>query len=563
MKKLLFTFFAVLMATTALFAGAFDKGGVTGVGGRALGMGDAFTAVSDDGSCVDWNTAGLVQLERSELNLFVGPLLNGKEYYTFLSFGSPFFQDTAWQLSVISLIHNDKNMTKEFTVLGSFASTLNLERTFSVGVSVKYLNYNSTATYTTGQTTLHGIANGLGLDLGLLYQVPLPLWGKKFNLGLFIQDVDTTLQWEGGLTDEQIPTDVRLGAAYYVEDNLIVSTDLEFFQDLNIAGQPLSEPLYDADNNTITSLTPSELRVHVGVEGWFFKRHLGLRGGYTAFATMPGEFTGGVSYKEDTWEVDYAYIGHAEHLGDSHRFSVILRFGQERSKMRAVSITRPPKNLTGYPANDAVNLTWEPTDDPNVTGYSVYLSKTQGSRYEPVIKRVKENYITITGLKNGTRYYFVVAAINNTYPPVESPYSNEASVVPAPVVPGTPDIFPIAKRTSVESNGAIGVKWGRMPSKNLAGYNLYITGTSGKGYVKVNPVPINDVGYVIKGLEVGKKYFYVITSVSKDIPPIESKFSRESTDIARPESTLGGSNTAPAAAPARNTGVNRTPKRVR
>ena len=255
---------------------------------------------------------------------------------------------------------------------------------------------------------------------------------------------------------------------------------------------------------------------------------------------MPGEFTGGVSYREDTWEVDYAYIGHAEHLGDSHRFSVILRFGQERSKMRAVSIIRPPKNLTGYPANEAVNLTWEPTEDPNVTGYSVYLSKSPGARYEPVIKRVRENYITITGLKNGTRYYFVVAAINNTYPSVESSNSNETSVVPAPVVPGTPEIFPIAKRTTVDTNGAIAVKWGRAPPKNLAGYNIYITDTSGKGYIKVNPTPIKTAGYVVKGLEVGKKYFIVFTSVSKDIPPIESKFSREMTDIAKPENTEGG-----------------------
>ena len=90
-KKLFFTVFAVLMAATALFAGAFDKGGVTGVGSRALGMGDAFTAVADDASCVDWNTAGLVQLERSELNLFIGPLLNGKEWYTFRGIRVAFF----------------------------------------------------------------------------------------------------------------------------------------------------------------------------------------------------------------------------------------------------------------------------------------------------------------------------------------------------------------------------------------------------------------------------------------------------------------------------------------
>src|SRR5512137_1412012 len=111
MKKILFVGLAFLLASTFCFAGAFDKGGVLGIGGRALGLGHAFTAVADDGSCIYWNSAGLIQLDRSELNLFVGPLLNGKEYYTFLAFGSPFFQDTAWQLSVISLIHNDKNMT--------------------------------------------------------------------------------------------------------------------------------------------------------------------------------------------------------------------------------------------------------------------------------------------------------------------------------------------------------------------------------------------------------------------------------------------------------------------
>lgn len=541
MKKIFFTLFLITTVNISLFAGAFDKGGVLGIGGRALGMGHAFTAIADDGSCIYWNTAGLIQLERSELNLFVGPLLNGKEYYTYISFGSPFFQDTAWQLSVISLIHNDANTTKEFTIVGSFAATLNLERTFSVGINLKYLNYNSTATYTIPgtTTTLHGIANGLGLDLGMLYQIPLPQWGKKINLGFFIQDVDTNLDWDGGLSDEKIPTSFRLGAAYYIEDNLLVTSDFEFFSDLNIAGRPIAEILYDAEGNTISSLPPEELRIHVGVEGWFFKRHLGLRGGYTSFVTMPGRFTGGATYKEDTWQVDYAYIGHAEHLGDSHRFSIIFRFGQEKSKIKAISVVRPPKNLQSYPGNNTVNLTWEPNEEPNVTGYAVYMSKSPGTRYIPVVKRIKENYVTIDGLNNGTRYYFVVTAINNTYPSVESPYSNETNAVPAPVIPGVPEIFPIAKKSTVEQNGAIEVNWGKMPPSNIAGYNIYITETSGKGYTKTNPSPIKDVKYIIRGLEVGKKYYVVLTSVTKDVPPIESKFSRELSFVAKPESTIG------------------------
>lgn len=539
MKKNFFLIFIfIVLLGNFVFGGAFDKGGVLGIGGRALGMGHAFGAVSDDGSAVYWNTAGLAQLERAELNLFLGPLLNGKEYYTFLSFGAPFFQDTVWQLSVISLIHNDKNNTKEFTVIGSFASSLNLERTFSVGVNIKYLNYNSTASYTTSSgVTLQGIANGIGLDLGVLYQIPLPQWGKKINLGLFIQDIDTTLHWQGGTTEEKIPTVFKVGSAYYIDDNLLATVDFDFFKDLNISGQPLETPIYDASRGiTITALVPQEHRIHVGVEGWFFKRHLGLRGGYTGFATMQGRFTGGATYKEDTWQIDYAYIGHAEHLGDSHRFNVALRFGLEKEKIRAISVIRPPKNLKAYPANNAVNLTWEPNEDPNVIGYSVYMSKSPGSRYIPIAKRVKENYVTVDGLQNGTRYYFVVAAINNTYPPVESNYSNEASAVPAPVVPGTPEVFPIAKPKKIEKNGVIDVRWGKMPPANLAGYNIYISETSGKGYVKVNPSPIKDVHYMVRGLEVGKKYYFVLTSVTNDVPPIESKFSQEWSDIAKPES---------------------------
>jgi hypothetical protein len=176
------------------------------------------------------------------------------------------------------------------------------------------------------------------------------------------------------------------------------------------------------------------------------------------------------------------------------------------------------------------------------------MSKSPGSRYIPVAKRIKENYVTIDGLKNGTRYYFVVAAINNTYPSVESAYSNETSIVPAPVVPGTPEVFPIAKPATVNQGGAVVVSWGRKPPPNSAGYNVYVTETSGKGYVKANASPINDSKYVVKGLEVGKKYYFVLTSVTKDVPPTESKYSKEMSDIAKPESTVDTGETPGAGA---------------
>ena len=39
---------------------------------RALGMGNAFTAVSDDYACLFYNPAGLARLEEGQLNLSIG-----------------------------------------------------------------------------------------------------------------------------------------------------------------------------------------------------------------------------------------------------------------------------------------------------------------------------------------------------------------------------------------------------------------------------------------------------------------------------------------------------------
>jgi len=47
-------------------AGAFDR---IGIGARPKGMGDAFTAISDDGNSIYWNPAGIARIEKSELSV--------------------------------------------------------------------------------------------------------------------------------------------------------------------------------------------------------------------------------------------------------------------------------------------------------------------------------------------------------------------------------------------------------------------------------------------------------------------------------------------------------------
>ncbi|HET6897417.1 MAG TPA: hypothetical protein VFK70_03675, partial [Vicinamibacteria bacterium] len=62
---------AALLVTLALATEARAQGvslNRAGSGARAAGMGDAFVAVSDDGTAASWNPAGLAQLRQPEFS---------------------------------------------------------------------------------------------------------------------------------------------------------------------------------------------------------------------------------------------------------------------------------------------------------------------------------------------------------------------------------------------------------------------------------------------------------------------------------------------------------------
>ena len=66
-KLLLAGFAAVIfsvMSCTHVFAGALST---SGQGSRALGMGGAFTAIADDGSCIYYNPAGMSQIDGTDI----------------------------------------------------------------------------------------------------------------------------------------------------------------------------------------------------------------------------------------------------------------------------------------------------------------------------------------------------------------------------------------------------------------------------------------------------------------------------------------------------------------
>lgn len=516
----------VILVVTSLITleahAAFDKGGVSGVGARPLGMGGAFTTVADSGDAIFYNPAGLVQVLRPEISGMGAVLLNGKEALFDLAYVQPFGDQLAWALATEQLIFTDGS-ENERVYYGTFAAPLAIDKSISFGLNIKLFTVDSATQ--PGQQ-----ASGLGLDMGFLYHLPIlnPRYGKQINIGLSAEDLDTKIRYQAG-NEDPIPLRVRGGFSYEFTDDLVAAFEFSDFNDPNLG-----------EHHTL---------LLAGIEGWFFEDQLGLRTGYTGFQTLDGQFTAGISYRSKTWGIDYAYIGHAQFLGSSHRISASWRFGDSfLGKVKSFI----PEGVSSYVEGDIITLRWNNSPSLSLAGYNVYFSKTTGSGYVRINQKpIKANYYSLRGLEKNTKYYFVVTSVTNTIPPVESQYSREI-MAGTTAAPGAP----VVVQSEVQNEGVIDVaKQVGManfpdPAKNnLKGYNIYMSEVSGGRFDKVNAQPVGNVPtYLVRKLKVGQKYYFTLTSVGLD--GSESAHSKESSAVALPYSAViqsTGNSVQPAA----------------
>lgn len=496
---LLFSFVAVG------YGGDFDKGGISGEGARPIGMGGAFTSIADSGDAVFYNPAGLVQVLRPEISGMGAVLLNGKEDLFFFSYVQPFGDQFAWALATQQLLFSN-SIENERVYYGTFAAPLSIDKTISFGINIKLFGVDS-ATQPGSQ------ASGTGMDMGFLYHLPIldPRYGKQINLGLCAQDLDTKIRFQSGF-EQPIAFSVKGGTSYEFNDDLVAACEFE----------SIADP--DLGDHTI---------LHTGIEGWFFEDQLGLRTGYTGFMTLPGAFTAGISYRSKTWGVEYAYIGHPEYLGDSHRISASWRFGDSfLGKVKSFI----PEGVNAYVEGDIITLRWNNSPSLSLSGYNVYFSKTSGGGYLKINQRpIKANYYSLRGLEKNTHYYFVVSSVTNTIPPVESQYSQEV-LAGTTSAPGAP----VVVQSEVQNEGVIDIAkqegmagWGDPAKSGLKGYNIYVSEVAGGRFDKVNSQPIANVPtYIVRKLKVGQRYYFTFTSVSND--GTESAHSREVSAVALP-----------------------------
>ncbi len=160
-----------------------------------------------------------------------------------------------------------------------------------------------------------------------------------------------------------------------------------------------------------------------------------------------------------------------------------------------------PANLVATPANAQVSLSWSAST--GATSYNVKRSTVTGGPYTKISSPTAATY-TDTSVTNGTKYFYVVSAVNASG---ESANSSEVSATPA--APTTPPATP-ANLQATAGNAQVALTWSA--SAGAISYNVKRSTTNGGPYTQISSPSTNS--FTDTGLTNGTTYYYVVSAVN-------------------------------------------------
>ena len=157
-----------------------------------------------------------------------------------------------------------------------------------------------------------------------------------------------------------------------------------------------------------------------------------------------------------------------------------------------------PTGLAATAGNSQITLTW--SADSGATGYYVKRSTTTGGPYTQIATQSSTSYAD-TGLTNGTKYFYVVAAYNSAGSSANSTEVNATPALPPPTAP--------TGLAAAAGNAQIALTW--TASAGATSYHVKRSTTSG-AETQISAPTSNS--YTDTGLTNGTKYFYVVSAVN-------------------------------------------------
>ncbi len=269
-----------------------------GVGGRATGMGEAFSAVADDATATYWNPAGLFNAKRTALHVSHNEWIQGIRS-EFIAFIKP-RGDATWGLSLNSSTVSGIELRGEQPSIEPLATFSAHDMALGISYARQYrsrLNWGITAKFIYEKIYIEQSA-GFALDAGLSYKFA----SHPLRAALVLQNVGkmSRLLYES----PGMPTLLRTGLAYAPTHNILGA-----------------QWLFAVD-----ALTDFRGNYHLNV-GAEFKpaRSLALRAGYqSGYETKNLHLGFGMQTRR--LNIDYGYVPFLRNLGQGHRFSLTLHW---------------------------------------------------------------------------------------------------------------------------------------------------------------------------------------------------------------------------------------------
>jgi len=304
MSKNLIPIFLITVFVCDLFSGVND----IGVGARASGLSNAFTAISDDASGIYYNPGGLGFITKSQCNVEYSKLLNnlsdGSELSeSFAGFVFPYQKFGTFGFALTSLGLN--SVVKYDTFYISYSKLI---KKSSFGISFKYLSetYNIVDVFLKNDPVFMARTNisNFSIDAGYLTNI-----FYKFFLGINFKNINQPqmrlLQTDKVSSDiDKIPFETDFGIAFR-------DKTLKFSLDM--------------------FLIKNNYKIFTGIEKWFFKNNLfGIRFGCGVGVNDFFQSSFGNSINFGNVQIDYGFVIPIRGIltSGSHRLSFIYRFQQ-------------------------------------------------------------------------------------------------------------------------------------------------------------------------------------------------------------------------------------------